>query len=169
MTLPSNARLAGAAYLLYIATGIGSMAAPAQIRPVLGTVMAFCALTLGATLYAITRHVDRDLALIAMLCRVLEAGSGNGEIYFAVGSTLFCWLLLRGRMIPVTLAWLGVLASVLLVVLLLLQRAGLFSAGTNWSSSVTWLVWLPLLVFELSFAVWLIVKGVGAPAGRQIA
>ena len=27
MTLPSNARLAGAAYLLYIATGIGSMAA----------------------------------------------------------------------------------------------------------------------------------------------
>jgi len=39
-------------------------------------------------------------------------------IYFAVGSTLFSWLLLRGRMIPVTLASLGVVASVMLVVLL---------------------------------------------------
>src|SRR5882672_5845067 len=37
-----------------------------------------------------------------------------GAMFFAVGSTLFCWLLLRGRMIPIALAWLGVLASVLL-------------------------------------------------------
>jgi hypothetical protein len=44
--------------------------------------------------------------------------------FFAVGSTLFSWLLLRGRMIPVPLAWLGVLASVLLVVLLPLEAAG---------------------------------------------
>lgn len=29
--------------------------------------------------------------------------------FFAVGNTLFSWLLLRGRMIPVALAWLGVL------------------------------------------------------------
>jgi len=150
MTLPSNARLAGAAYLLYIATGIGSMAAPAQIRPVLGTVMAFCALTLGATLYAITRHVDRDLALIAMLCRVLEAGSGNGEIYFAVGSTLFCWLLLKDRMIPAALAVLGLFSSGGLVVQLLVQRTA--GASTNWSSPVTWAIWFPLLIFELTFA-----------------
>ena len=104
MTLPSNARIAGTAYVLYIITGIGSMAAPAQIRPMLGAVMAFCALTLSTTLYAITRHVDRDVSLLAMLCRVLEAGSGSGEIYFAAGSTIFCWLLLKGRTIP---AWLS--------------------------------------------------------------
>src|SRR5687768_14335136 len=35
--------------------------------------------------------------------------------FFAVGSTFFSWLLLRGRMIPIPLAWLGVVASVLLV------------------------------------------------------
>lgn len=150
MTLPTNARLAGAAFLLYIATGIGSMAAPAQIRPVLGTVMAFCALTLGVTLYAMTRDVDRDLALLAMLCRVLEAGSDSSEIYFAVGSTIFCWLLLRGRMIPVWLSALGVASSGGLVVQLLVQQAA--GASTNWSSPITWVIWLPLLIFELTFA-----------------
>jgi hypothetical protein len=161
MTLPTTARLAGTAFLLYIATGIGSMAAPEQIRPVLGTIMAFCALTLGATLYAITRHVDRELSLLAMLCRVLEAGSGSGEIYFAVGSTLFCWLLLKGRTIPVWLSWLGVLSSGGLVVQLLLQQAA--GTSTNWSSPVTWAIWFPLLIFELTFAGMLIADRLKPP------
>lgn len=150
MTLPSNARVAGTAYLLYIASGIGSMAAPAQIRPVLGTVMALCALTLGATLYAITRHVDSDLALLAMLCRVLEAGSSSAEIYFAIGSTIFCWLLFKGRTIPVWLSLLGLVSSGGLVVLLLVQQAA--GTSTDWSSPVTWAIWFPLLIFELTFA-----------------
>jgi hypothetical protein len=30
-------------------------------------------------------------------------------------------------------------------------------------------MWLPLLVFELTFAVWLITKGVAMPARRQSA
>jgi len=121
------------------------------------------------TLYAITRDEDPDLAMLALVCRVIESipGHGGGAIYFAVGSTIFCWLLLQGRMIPIALARLGVIASALLVVLLVLQRAGLFSGAANWSSSVTWLVWLPMLIFELAFAAWLIVKGVAAPARRQ--
>jgi len=165
MTLPSNARLAGTAYLLYIATGIGSMAAPGQIRPVLGTVMALCALTLGATLYAITRHVDRDLALLAMLCRVLEAGSGNSEIYFATGSTIFCWLLLKGRMIPSWLALLGLFSSGGLVVLLLVQQAA--GKSTNWSSPMTWVIWLPLLIFELTFAAVLLANRLTPPRSPE--
>jgi hypothetical protein len=60
-----------------------------------------------------------------------------------------------------------VIASALLVVLLLLRTAGLFGPGANWSSSLTWLTWLPMLVFELTFAVWLIVKGVDVPARRR--
>ncbi|MFN0150147.1 MAG: hypothetical protein ACKVU1_05470 [bacterium] len=163
MTYASNARLAGTAYVLYIATGIGSMAVPAQIRPVLGTVMAFCALALGATLYAITRHVDRDLALFAMLCRVIEAGSSTGtaEIYFATGSTIFCWLLLKGRTIPVWLSSLGLLSSGGLVVqLLALKIAG---TTTNWSSPITWAIWFPLLVFELWFAAVLLANRLTPP------
>jgi hypothetical protein len=72
-------------------------------------------------------------------------------------------------MIPVALAWLGVLASVLLVMILPLQRAGLFGGAVNWFSSVTWLLWLPMLVFEVTLAVWLIVKGAATPAPRQSA
>ncbi|HXU43993.1 MAG TPA: DUF4386 domain-containing protein, partial [Thermoanaerobaculia bacterium] len=34
-------------------------------------------------------------------------GAATGATFFAVGSTLFSYLLLRGRMIPVPLAWLG--------------------------------------------------------------
>jgi hypothetical protein len=35
-------------------------------------------------------------------------------IYFAVGNLCFTWLFLRGRMIPVALARLGVFASIVL-------------------------------------------------------
>ena len=84
-----------------------------------------------------------------------------------MGSLLFCWLLLRGRMIPVAMAWLGVLASVLLVTILPLQRAGLFAGAANWFSRVTWLMWLPMLVFEVTFALWLLVKGAAMPVRSQ--
>jgi hypothetical protein len=78
--------------------------------------------------------------------------------FFAVGSTLFSWLLLRGRMIPIPLAWLGVVASVLLVLGLPLQLAG-FLRG-----QVASFIWLPMLAFEVPLAFWLLIKGVAAPA-----
>jgi hypothetical protein len=57
-------------------------------------------------------------------------------------------------------------ASGPLVVLLLIQRAGVSAGASNWSSSITWIVWLPLLAFEPGLAAWLIVKGV-ADSGRK--
>jgi hypothetical protein len=169
MTIRTNARVAGFTFGIYFAAGIASMllAGNAPATAVASLVGSFSALVLGVTLYAITREQDPDLALLGLGCRVIEAVPGHGEIYFAVGSTVFSWLLLRGRMIPVALAWLGVVASVLLVALLPLQIAGFFGGPRNWSSPVTWAVWLPLLVFELTFAVWLITKGVAVPARRQ--
>jgi len=166
VTTKTNARIAGVTFLVYIAAGIASLALAGRARAtdVLPLFTSMSALVLGVTLYALTREQDPDLALLALVCRVIEAVPGQAApIFFAVGSTIFSWLLLRGRMIPVALAWLGVLASALLVVILPLQRAGSFSGGANWSSAVTWLVWLPMLVFELTFAAWLIVKGVAAP------
>ncbi|MDO8313008.1 MAG: DUF4386 domain-containing protein [Sideroxyarcus sp.] len=73
---------------------------------------------------------------------------------FAVGSTLYSYLFLCARSIPVPLAWLGVVASVLLVVSLPLQIAG-FIKGT-------WFVWIPMLVFEVALGLWLLIKGVAA-------
>src|SRR5438067_786901 len=163
MTRTTNARLAGITFLVYIVAGISSMALASRPHAiaVLTLVTSFSALVLGVTLYSLTRDEDSDLALLALTCRVIEAIPGHeGAIFFAVGSTLFSWLLLRGRMIPVALAWLGVVGSAMMVVILPLQRAGAMTPGANWLSSATWLVWLPLLVFELTLAFWLIVKGV---------
>jgi hypothetical protein len=78
---------------------------------------------------------------------------GASATFFAIGSTFFSWLLLRGRMIPVPLAWLGVVASVLLVVCCPLVLAGLLGGP------VTTYMWLPMLLFEVVLALWLILKG----------
>ena len=83
--------------------------------------------------------------------------------FFAVGSTFFSWLLLRGRMIPVPLAWLGVVASVLLVVCLPLALAG-FLRGP-----IVTLMWLPMLAFEVPLGLWLITKGVAPPTRMRAA
>jgi hypothetical protein len=80
--------------------------------------------------------------------------------FFAVGSALFSYLFVRGRMIPVALAWLGLLASVLLVVLLPLQVAGVLRG------SITQLMYLPMLAFEVSLGLWLLIKGVAAEPVR---
>jgi hypothetical protein len=162
MTARTNARVAGAAYFLYLVVGIGSMAAASfpPARGVLAALVPFCAVTLGVTLYALTRDVDEHLALLGMALRVLEAAGGNGELFFAVGNAIFCWLLLRGRLIPSALAWLGLAWSIFLTALLLLQAGGMFGGRTDWSSPITWFVWLPLLIFELTFATRLLVKGV---------
>jgi len=223
VTRTSNARIAGIAYLLYIAVGLTSMqlsnratsgdgiaaklasmavhAADVRLAAVLSLIGCFCALVLAVTLYALTCEQDRDLAMLGLTCRAAEGivgaastpatlgllaiataagtnapdhGGGPGAvaafvlnqpwlisaIFFAVGSTLFSWLLLRGRMVPVWLAALGVVASGLIAIGLPLQVMELLPA------LVTQLMWLPILVFELVFAGWLIVKGVATPAVR---
>jgi hypothetical protein len=90
----------------------------------------------------------------------LLAGQGPGAMFFAVGSTIFSWLLLRGRMIPVALAWLGVIASILMVIGPTLQIVGVLP------DSATWILWIPMAAFEIPLAFWLIIKGVAAPAPR---
>jgi len=159
------ARIAGFTFIFYIVAGISSMALPnkSQVADLLNLLLNFSAIVLGVTLFMITREQGPGLALLALTCRILEAVHGESAIFFAVGSTLFCLLLLRGRMIPGVLAWLGVVSSVLLVVVLPLQLAGLIGGSMSWSASITWIVWLPMLVFEVGFSLWLIIKGVAAP------
>lgn len=227
MTRTQNARLAGITFLAYIAIGITALvvgnaatagsgvaaklatvaqhAGELRLVAVLSLVSCFAALILGVTLYALTRDEDRDLAMLALVCRVIEGvpgvsgalglvwlttaadakaldpavaqafgaylmrgEAGTGAIFFAVASTLFAWLMLRGRMIPVVLARLGVAASVFLVVVLPLQLGGVFVGGAlSWASAVTWLVWLPMLVYEVWLAGWLIVKGVAVREAQR--
>ena len=127
---------------------------------VLGAI--FLPMTLGLLSLATTAGANAPEAAAAQTLGsfILMARRWNpilGATFFAVGSTLFSWLLLRGRMIPVALAWLGVLASVLLVVGLPLQLAGALQ-GT-----VTQLMWLPMAAFEIPLGLWLLIKGVAMP------
>ena len=80
---------------------------------------------------------------------------------FAVGSTIYCALFLRARSIPAWMAWLGLLASALLVVALPLQVAGFLRAP------LTSYIWIPMALFEVVFGVWLIVKGVALEPARH--
>jgi Domain of unknown function (DUF4386) len=199
MTRPASARIAGFAFLIYIAAGMSSLrGAPGPLLGViLSFVMCFCALALGVTLFGITSDVDREIALMGMVCRVAEGIAGIvfmspalalrsalaapdaqnaatlaalntllkstermnfsvAGMLFAVGSTMFCWLLLRGRVIPVALAWLGVLASVLVVIALPLQLGGVVTGP------FTMLMWIPMAAFEIPTGVWLLIRGVRA-------
>jgi hypothetical protein len=100
-------------------------------------------------------------ALAVYLLKVGTWETTTAALLFAVGSTLFSYLLLRGRMIPVALAWLGVVGSALAVAILPLQLAGLIIGP------ITQVVWIPVALFEITLAFWLIIKGVAAPIRRQ--
>jgi Domain of unknown function (DUF4386) len=219
MTRTTNARIAGLTFLLYIAAGLTSVvlfrraaggeglaakleslaahASDAGLLVMLGLAQSFSALVLAVTLYAITRDEDSDLAMLGLVCRVVEGVIAGLAIsttlalfglataseadapdiaathvlagyllrndvaltatFFAVGSTAFAYLLLRGRMIPAPLAWLGVVASALLVIGLPLQLAG-WLHGT-----IASLIWLPMLAFEVPLGIWLLTRGAAAP------
>jgi Domain of unknown function (DUF4386) len=234
MTRRTNARIAGFTYLLYAMIGIGSEllmhratgsggasatlariashATDVRLTILITQLESLCAFVLAVTLYAITRDQDRELAALALTCRVAEGILGSvgipsdlgvlwlattgggapdlattnalrafllmpgpsvplGSIFFAVGGTLFSYLLLRGRMVPVPIAGLGVLASGLLVVVLPLQLAGFDTGPVS-----GYYQWLPALVFQVALALWLLIKGVdearrieGAPAAGTAA
>jgi hypothetical protein len=190
MTRTTNARVAGFTFLFYIAVGISSLTmsgratrgqtiaakfltiAEHQIEMRIVALQlvlaAFSALVLGVTLYAITREHDRDLAMLALICRVAEGLAGLLMPGALMLLWLFSWLLLRGRLIPAPLGALGVVASAVLAIVLPLQLAGFIGASVNnFFSAVTWLVWLPMLLFEVTLAAWLLIKGV-APARPQV-
>jgi hypothetical protein len=64
-------------------------------------------------------------------------------------------------MIPVALAWLGVVASVILVGGLPLQLAGILEGP------ITQLMWIPMAAFEIPLGLWLLVKAVAHPANAK--
>ncbi|HEX7705207.1 MAG TPA: DUF4386 domain-containing protein [Thermoanaerobaculia bacterium] len=216
------ARLAGFAFLFYIAAGlaetvlfsdaVGGGTASAKLTNVLlhetqlrltvvltlATVLS--ALALAVSLFVVTRDFDPGLALIGLTGRVAEGVLGavyalpglgllsvaralDGQqsdheaevlvallvdarhnlmmlsaVCFAAGSLAFSWLLLTGRAVPKAVAWWGVLASALLLLALPVQIA------VNARGVLSMLVWIPMLLFEIVLAVWLMVRGV-APNG----
>lgn len=215
-----NARLAGLTFLLYFATslsdgflfahassGHGTAARLASIAQnvaqvrltiLLALLTVLYALILAVTLYALTREVDPELALIALTCRVVEGvinavpvaarlgllsiatasvtatasdatslhtqaallinsswwSTTVGATIFSVGSALFAYLFLRGRTIPAPIAWFGLIASLLVIPVFPLSN--IFPL----SDALVFLTQIPLIIFELTLAFWLLIKGV---------
>ena len=171
MNRTTAARVAGFTLLFYIAVGITSMAVGLRGTAAAASTLAQngSAIVLALTLYLVTRIEDRRLAAIGMIFRLGEGLLGTAvriagitlaqpmlvdATLFAVGSTFFCWLLLRGRMLPRPLAWIGLVASLILVVGLPLQLAGVLRGP------VAQAMWLPMLVFEVPGGAWLLMKAV---------
>src|SRR5437867_13276204 len=76
----------------------------------------FIVATLGLLWLATAHGVDEPdaasaQALGAFLLKLQAWNPLIAATFFAVGSTIFSWLLLRGRLVPLPLAWLGVVAS----------------------------------------------------------
>jgi hypothetical protein len=132
-----------------------------------GGINAILAIAMLALLWVATGTAVADApdagaanAIGALLLKVQAWSTTVGATVFAVGSTLYSYLFLRARSIPVPLAWLGVLASVLLVVILPLEGIQLIKGP------MVGFIWLPMLVFEVTLALWLLIKGVTTPATR---
>jgi len=122
-----------------------------------GAVPTLLSLTLLSLATGVAPVTPSEAAVASSLFRIRSLTPLVGSIFFAAGSTIFSYLLLKGRMIPLVLAWLGVAASLLLVVALPLQLAGLLTGA------VTQAVWVPMAAFEIPLGIWLLVRGVNVP------
>jgi hypothetical protein len=224
MTLRSNARVAGLAFLLNFVTGIGRAVLFSQVSAGDGTALKLASIAqhatlvrvsallvllefvyqavLAVTLYALTRDQDRDWALLGMGCRLTEGviaaiatgarldllavaiasrtatgadaaaaqalgatllggSSGPAALCFALSNLIFASLFLRARSIPVWLAGLGVVASILCLVDVALGMLGFLNG------IATYVPWIPMALFEVILAGWLLTKGVTARSSRE--
>jgi hypothetical protein len=88
------------------------------------------------------------------------AGSGTATLAWCVGAFIYYAIFFKTRLVP---RWLSVWGLAGLTLTLISDFAAMFGALASFSS-IQMLLSLPILVQELVLAVWLIVKGFGAPA-----
>lgn len=119
--------------------------------------LALLSVAMGAATTATAPDAAAANALGALLLKVQGWSTTVGATVFAVGSTLYSYLFLRARSIPVWLAWLGVAGSVLLVVTVPLEGLQVIKGP------LAGFIWLPMLVFEMVLALWLLIKGAKMP------
>lgn len=104
-----------------------------------------------------------QLSALARLAIGAHGTAYNAGLVFAgVGSTVFCWLWLKSRLVPSWLACLGIVASALLA-----ACTGAFVVFPDLAKTLTVAVYGgPIFIFELTMGLWLVFKGVRADAPR---
>jgi hypothetical protein len=122
------------ALLALCCRGTEAVIAPISAVQTLGLLSVATAGTAAAAPDAAAGH-----ALGALLLQQGDAGTLIAATCFAVGSTFYCYLFLRARSIPIPLARLGVLSSLLLVVALTVRLAGILSGQMMYYVWIRWL------------------------------
>ncbi len=96
---------------------------------------------------------DTDARLVTAIIRSTRHATLVASFFFAIGSTAFAWVLMRGRLAPRYVAALGFIGSLVPVVGMPLQIIGALR-GFN-----TGLLWILLFLFEIVLGVWLLTSG----------
>jgi hypothetical protein len=93
-------------------------------------------------------------AIVAFVLGIPTATNAVAATSFAVGSALFCYLFLRGCLIPKLLAGLGLFGSCLVAVGMPLSMLNLLPGPM-----AAWM-WAPIAIFEIVVALWLLFNGI---------
>ena len=110
--------------------------------------------------YIVSRGIEGGLMIVAGIlflshsALLLEIRDGIyvGHAYiFAVAALIFYYLLYQSKLIPRWISVWGVIASILLILVNLLEGMGIVSAQM--------ILYLPIILNEVVLAIWLMVKG----------
>ena len=131
---------------------------------VIAAIAAGSRLDLLAVAIASRTATGADAAAVQAIGAMLLGGSaGPAGLCFALSSLIFASLFLRARSIPVWLAGFGVGASILALVEVPLQMLGFLNGPA------IIVPWIPMALFELILALWLLIKGVAVRPSRVTA
>jgi hypothetical protein len=101
-------------------------------------------------------------ALGAALLGVHDAAALAGVLAFCVGALLYSWLLYRASLVPRWLSGWGIAALLLMLAACLLA---LFNQNPVTSYAI---LAIPIALQEMVLAVWLIARGLNAPAAKAV-
>jgi Domain of unknown function (DUF4386) len=102
--------------------------------------------------YKAVMAVDQYQALVLTTLRTQSDQYVVGYLFLGLGSTLFSYLWLKSRYLPMALAWWGIIGSALCAV-----ASIVFVIFPN-AASLAW--YIPIGTFELAMGFWLSIRGI---------
>lgn len=107
------------------------------------------------------RFADFSVGQLQTLSSIYLGAQGAefniGLVFYALGSTLFCYLLLKSRYVPRILAWWGLLGSIIALV------SALTPIVFPSASAIAPNCYLPVGTFEIVAGFWLLLRGIRLP------